>query len=148
MWRAVRKMFDLVPADAFDRLIAAVFQRMGLSALTTKAKAYQIKFSDESVFFISEKLDGWFEISTMLGAISPKNNNEALALLSLQLQQGAGPLVGVGLNPAQRCVVFARLRVGFCYPEDVIAALQLVRARSIEIKVLLQQSHVAGQMGC
>lgn len=132
-------MFNVGPSDAFVRLIASVFQRMGVPMFTTKAKAYQIKFPDQSLLFITEKEGGWFEISTVLGAFPQQNHDLALALLILQRQQGDGPLVGIGLSPEPHVVhVYARLRAGFCHPEDVIAATQLVRARASEVKASLR----------
>lgn len=138
MFERFQKMFDAAPADAFERLIASVFQRMGVPMSNTKAKAYQIKFPDQSIFFITEKAGGWFEISTELGALPQRDHEAALALLILQRQQGDGPLVGIGISSEPHVVhVYARLRAGFCHPEDVIATTQLVRARASEVKALL-----------
>lgn len=128
----------------FDRLICSTLQRMGISMLNTKAKAYQIRFPDEALFFIREKSNGWFEISTEIGTLPTHTNETAVALLSLQRQQGEGPLVGIGLNPDQLLVsAYTRLRVGFCHPEDIITALQLLRTRSIEANQLLRKPPIS-----
>lgn len=138
MLRVAQRMFDTDPSDEFGRLIASVFQRMGVAIFNTKARTFQIKFPDESTFFINEKAEGWFEISTVLGGLPQGNHEMALALLILQRQQGDGPLVGIGLSPEPHVVhVYARLRAGFCHPEDVIAAVQLVRVRASEVNAVL-----------
>jgi len=123
----------------FDKAMTLVLNRLGLSPFDPKPPAYRLNFGNENPLYFIAKPGGWLEILTSVGCIDKdKADTVAPALLALQQQQGDGALISIGMDSYNGKVsARTRLRLSDCHPDDVIAAMQALRAHATAASTLV-----------
>ncbi len=123
----------------FDRVMTLLLSRLGLPPFDTKPQAYRLNFGNENSLYFIAKPGGWLEILTSVGRIDKdKVETIAPALLTLQQQQGDGALICIGMDSHNRKVLArTRLRLSDCHPDDMIAAMQALRAHAAAASTLM-----------
>lgn len=117
---------------AFDRAMTLLLNQLGMAPIEPKPQAYRLNFGKENPLYFIARPGGWLEILTSLGCIGKgKADTLAPALLALQLQQGDGALLCIGMDQhSGKVSARTRLRLSDCRPEDMIAAMQALRAHA------------------
>jgi hypothetical protein len=134
----------------FDRAMTLLLNELGLPPFEPKPQAYRLSFGIEDPLFFISKPGGWLEILTSVSGIDHgKADTIAAALLALQLQQGNGALVCIGMDrQSGKVLARTRLRLSDCHPKDLIAAIHALRAHAASARALVDGTRAqAGPAG-
>jgi hypothetical protein len=124
----------------FDRAMTLLLERLRLPPFQHKSEAYRLRFGDENpVYFVAQGED-WLEILADAGRIdSGKASTIASELLELQLRQGNGALLCIGMDQnSGKVSVRARLLLRGCQADDMLAAMQAVRAQAAAARAVME----------
>ena len=131
----------------FDRAMTLLLNELGLPPFELKPQAYRLNFGNENPLFFIAKPGGWLEILTSVSCIDHgKADAIAPALLALQLQQGDGALLCIGMDSKTGKVsARTRLRLSDCHPKDMIAAVQALRAHAAGARTVVDGMRTQAQ---
>lgn len=141
---------DSMNPPEFDRVMAQLLDRLGLPPFAPKPEAYRLRFSDENPVYFVAREAGWLEILTAAGRIdSGKAETIASALLDLQLHQGSGALLCIGMDKnSGKVSVCTRLRLPGCQVDDMVAAMQALRAQAVAVRAIVEGKNTQAKSAC
>ena len=125
--------------SAFNHAMALLLERLELPPCSPPPPAYRLRFGAEPPVYAANRPGGWLELLTCVAQLGPAQVAAlAPALLDLQLRQEHGPLLMIGMDKQNgKLTVRTRLRLAECRADDMVAALQALRALAAAVRTLV-----------